>query len=489
MPEQVIIRKHRVQINTRGLDEAFYLQKYYEENLHEEVVAMMERVFKSVPFSDQYLEINKLEIQLGRIDVQEFEHYFVKLVEEKLLLELQDKVMLDKLNSDKITTEQITGEIIELSTPLKFDSPEVEKLWYFLQHGYYPWWVKKQEQLEPSVLLKQLSEAEFNKLLIKILTGNEEKSAFEMNAVISRLFNYLSKEQQDSYLIGLALLLNDHKIISNINYLIEFREELLYQFGVSIPQYNFQLFNLLMKRGESTDLFMYQFMQQLQSSAEVSIKDLKKSLNKLKSDELKASLNRLFSKLGSEPQDITQKEAIRQGSPKSKDILTEDGIYINNAGLVLLQPFLPALFSKCGLLNDSGHIKSPESQHKGAVLLYYLQCGSDQYREWEMPLNKMLCGMAPEDLLPGDIILTESEKEECRELLKAIIKHWTVLKSSSIEAIQNTFLLREGKISKQDNKYYIIVERTGFDVLLDGLPWGFHTIKLGWLDHIIYVEW
>jgi hypothetical protein len=101
----------------------------------------------------------------------------------------------------------------------------------------------------------------------------------------------------------------------------------------------------------------------------------------------------------------------------------------------------------------------------------------------------MLCGMAPEDLLPGDIILTESEKEECRELLKAIIKHWTVLKSSSIEAIQNTFLLREGKISKQDNKYYIIVERTGFDVLLDGLPWGFHTIKLGWLDHIIYVEW
>ena len=121
--------------------------------------------------------------------------------------------------------------------------------------------------------------------------------------------------------------------------------------------------------------------------------------------------------------------------------------------------------------------------------MYYLQCGDDDYKEWEMPFNKIACGLSPEEVFPNNISIEEAEKEECKILMQSLVDYWDALKGASIEAVQNTFILREGKMSWKEDHWLLQVERTGVDILLDKLPWSFSTIKLPWLDHLIYTEW
>jgi hypothetical protein len=166
-----------------------------------------------------------------------------------------------------------------------------------------------------------------------------------------------------------------------------------------------------------------------------------------------------------------------------------EGIYISNAGLVILQPFLTLFFENLGLIDDNRQFISSHTQIKAAVILYYLQSGQVDYNEWEMSLNKILCGMATDELIPNDILLSDQEKAESDTLLKTVIEYWDALKRSSVEAVQTTFLTREGKVSFKETHWLIQVERTGVDILVDRLPWGIGTIKLPWLNELIYVEW
>ena len=79
--------------------------------------------------------------------------------------------------------------------------------------------------------------------------------------------------------------------------------------------------------------------------------------------------------------------------------------------------------------------------------------------------------------------------KKCRRLLTAVIEHWEALKGASIEAVQNTFLLREGKVTKKEGQWLVQVERTGVDILLEKLPWNYSILKLPWLNELIYTEW
>ncbi len=74
-------------------------------------------------------------------------------------------------------------------------------------------------------------------------------------------------------------------------------------------------------------------------------------------------------------------------------------------------------------------------------------------------------------------------------LLKSAIQHWKILGKTSIDALRETFLKREGIIVFKDRNINLKVEQKGFDILVSKIPWSFQTIKLSWNDYIIYVDW
>jgi hypothetical protein len=167
------------------------------------------------------------------------------------------------------------------------------------------------------------------------------------------------------------------------------------------------------------------------------------------------------------------------------------GIYIDNAGLVLLTPFLSVFFQRLGYLNDKRTFISEEIRERAALLLHHLVCGeaSFQVEEHHLLLNKLMCGFLPESVLPNEFTITNEEQELSDELLKTVISRWEIIKRSSPSVFQKTFLQHEGRLTKVDEGWELHIERTAFDVMIDKLPWGISISKFTWGKTVIYTTW
>lgn len=160
------------------------------------------------------------------------------------------------------------------------------------------------------------------------------------------------------------------------------------------------------------------------------------------------------------------------------------GIYIDNAGLVLLHPFLPALFEELGLARD-GELLQPD---RALALLHYLASGQPQAPEYALALPKLLCHL-PLTSSPEPVMLHAAEQAEAEALLKAVIGHWSALRDTSPDGLRGAFLLRPGKLSERGGEWLLQVERQTADILLGDLPWGYSAIRLPWMAGILWVEW
>lgn len=163
-----------------------------------------------------------------------------------------------------------------------------------------------------------------------------------------------------------------------------------------------------------------------------------------------------------------------------------EGLYIENAGLVLLHPFLPQFFTALTISAD-GQLLNPE---RALCLLHYLSTGQPTAPEYQLILAKILCNVDLTMPVATNIALTTEELAEAEALLNAVIKHWSVLKSTGIDGLRHTFLLRPGKISlRDDGDWQLQVEHQSFDILLDQLPWGISMVKLPWMSRMLWVDW
>jgi hypothetical protein len=166
----------------------------------------------------------------------------------------------------------------------------------------------------------------------------------------------------------------------------------------------------------------------------------------------------------------------------------KEGLFIENAGLVLIHPFLLHFLKALDLCNDQS-FKDEKAQVQAIHLLHYLATGTTQPVEYELVFNKVLCNWPLDRPLKRRVRISKKMKKEAENMLLACLKHWTVLKGSSTDALRGNFLLREGKLVRKDKGWQLIVERKAQDILLDSLPWGFGTIKLPWMEEILFVEW
>lgn len=174
---------------------------------------------------------------------------------------------------------------------------------------------------------------------------------------------------------------------------------------------------------------------------------------------------------------------------KNKDLMNDTIFehYIDNAGLILIHPFLKHLFDNCLLLDKNNEISNPEV---AAHLLHYVATGREQDYEHTMVFEKFLCNIPVNQPIDRNILLPEKYKNEARDMLRAVLINWDKMKESSIELLQNEFLQRPGKIAlKDDESPKIVIERKTQDILLDSLSWNISIVKLDWKKRIVYIDW
>lgn len=163
-------------------------------------------------------------------------------------------------------------------------------------------------------------------------------------------------------------------------------------------------------------------------------------------------------------------------------------IYIRNAGLVILWPYLTSFLETIGLVEHNRFINEGANE-RGVLLLQYLACGVETVREYDLPLNKILCGLSPAAPVGPCFEITPKEKKEVENLLRAVIQNWPALKNLSPSGLRELFLQREGMIFTRDGQLVLRVTEQACDILLDQMPWGIGTVKLPWMKELLLVEW
>ncbi|MEG1564367.1 MAG: contractile injection system tape measure protein [Bacteroides sp.] len=164
---------------------------------------------------------------------------------------------------------------------------------------------------------------------------------------------------------------------------------------------------------------------------------------------------------------------------------------IGNAGLSLLSPWFPRLFGMLGYLDEEKrNFKDTASRIRAVFLLQYLVCPEEkEYREPELVFNRLLVALPAQVPLPKQIELTDEEKQTADSLLKGVKDNWTKMSNTSASGFRQSFILRNGQLEQQDEKWQLTVESHAYDMLLETVPWAFRQIRYPWLKKYIQVLW
>jgi hypothetical protein len=436
--------------------------------LHSDLTNVINNLCNEMCDQDEMIQINHLEIDLGEIPFERL-HY---IMPEKCYSAFKEK-------------------LYDLSIPLKKNESVIEK--------------SSLVEIHEIVLLQKL-----------LATGNLPWQAgkpkdFSLNAYVLQLLEKYPVELKEMLLDNLSDVKFTERLVAQLR--IEVLKKVLILFGISETDIA-EVKNVLEQVAVASKKTVSQQDLQLYS-IKIIFNILNKRSFKLSEDQIKTLLTeQIISGLNINPEvqvveEILTHEIIKEIHSKvnllksetinddiAKDIFqeaddsveTEEKIFIENAGYILLSVFLPPLFKELQLLKE-GKFTDKHSQHKALFLLHFLGTGENTAPEYVLQLNKILCGIAPGETIPLSIILSEKETNECEQLLKDMIEHWAVLKNSSIEGLRNSFLMRDGLLSFHDDHWLLQVEKKGYDALMESIPWSWQTIKFDWMNTYIEVEW
>lgn len=165
-------------------------------------------------------------------------------------------------------------------------------------------------------------------------------------------------------------------------------------------------------------------------------------------------------------------------------------IHIDDAGLIILSPFLPRFFDRLSYLDEDGRFLSPDRQIRAVHLTRSLAFRDEDDRtEGQLTFSKILCGLSPLFPVVSPFSATEKEIQETESLLEAVIQYWTSLKNTTVGVMQRTFIQRHGTIEKDEEGWLLRVEGKAFDILMEDIPWGYSTFLPAWSKMTIFTEW
>lgn len=180
----------------------------------------------------------------------------------------------------------------------------------------------------------------------------------------------------------------------------------------------------------------------------------------------------------------------------AKDLLEENSMapaiigeaYVHNAGIVLVAPYLQRLWGILELTANGSFIDDTAAQ-RAVHLLQYIVTGKSETPEYQLVLNKLLCGIHGGLPIALGINITTQEKEVIEQMLKGIIANWTALGTTSVQGLRETFLQRQAYLDYADDAWHMKVQPSTFDMLLDRLPWSFALIRFPWMTAPLHVTW
>lgn len=500
MERNSIILRNNIEFNIHATCDAFDLNNAIIEWYNELFLPLLNKVISEIDDPEYLLRIEELNIDLDL----DFSTSFLQGLEKKLMEEIIRQIPIGSMSVEN------ADNIIMLPSRIHF----WEVFIFYLENGFLPWQSTLNSGRE---LLNELSE-KFEKVSreeirqLKIALCQIEASKRFINLVFSdpdfrtmlgKISGNLPEFGPQSHLYADIALLSG-LIQLNAPTPLEKRSG---SNTISISKKIYQkLLTLLSKQSHeaSAVTILKELLPEYISQIVVPKSEL------LEMDFKSVAVRTVLENIISTKKDYQEKGKTKSGTENKSSIgkageidlptqekqvkallnnrleeAAKQGIFINNAGFIIVAPFLPALFEKTGLLSE-GKINQTET---AISLCYYLLNGHTNYTEFELPIIKILCGLPLNKAVPNGSELSDNMKNEANELLNAIITHWQVLKGTSTEGLREAFFYRNGKIVSDYNSWHLRVEQKPYDMLLQKLPWNITMIKLSWMKKVLMTEW
>ena len=490
MPADVRIRKHKIAVQASDERMAVRCRQIIAELATRELATLYERIFnQQEENSTSYLNIGKLQIDLGTMTEKEMEMNFINALEAQIRNVLEELLAQSPVPDDTPAhSAKHQDPDVERTTPVTYKSESqqnIEILQHYLEQGHYPWWITPEKSTSAEALYRRLSDQGREELLLFMIRKFKNWTEARRNAAIKRLLasvNGVSEVEAVKTIEQLSGLFSDSTLERNVDTVIANYAYFAEVFGIKPRIIHERLLYTILSAETQGEILKY-FVESLFKDHKVVNQQALESLVNHRNSLLSGLA---FSTRTNDADETPKAHTSKQDGSKNTN---QPEIYINNAGLIILHPFLAPFFNLLGLTNEHHAFQRSEDKPFAAVLLHYLQTGETAYEEREMSLNKVLCGMDTSDAIDHDICIPAPALQASRSLLEELIGHWTALKGSSVESVQHSFFTRPGKLSFNGNAWLLQVERTAMDVLVDRLPWGLSVIKLPWNKQLIYTEW
>ncbi len=505
------IQKVSLQVDFGGLENSLGLQDGLSLYFYEKIEPVLQKIFDEYGEDKSLLRIEKMELDCGIVQNQDWENQLLDEITAQLIQSLKSQ----QKNPDVFIEKPKSAEDVFL---------------FFLENGYFPWNSQFGDinELEKYVQLKfplinalaeqtasldniaarishsfsegfvlkffnlviENSEKWSQQFLKKCLPYSIKKHPILMGLMAVVLHSLKEGKGIDSQLFWPNLLkkeslFEDQGFLELFLFEIQGEQKMQESFSVFLSSHHFQLLDL------GDILRIKALLFQIKSTAK-NKSWINPCLRILEALILESSLKSKKSGAATNPHKpltlIKEQKSRTIIIGGKTELITEKDIYIENAGMAILHPFILPLFENLKLVNNKEFV-SLEAQNMGVQILEYLVWGKNIHTENYMPLNKIICGMDPVQIWKTDSEISKDIETESELLLKDVIRHWGVLKNTGIEGLRETFLQRPGKLSHNQNGWKLIVEQKTVDILIGSLPWGLGIIKLPWMPEMLFVEW
>ena len=500
-----IIEKVRVEVNTSRLETAHSIQNNIDTFLKNELFPRLELLFDEYKFQDEIVRFDELTLDLSvekGDDLSNLPTEIYKQLKEKIDLQIPFQMELKSDFSEYSESEEQNVRRISATQ----NSGNV--FLFFLMNGYLPWY-GKEEQIrsftQPETWEKSLDDREFFRKLDHILEISENatdrfilqfpdetitaylrRKNLRIHAETSAILKISQNLDKDSRRIFLKLLIrlahDDFPGVSEVFDRLIFgvmMEEKRVSKKTDIPEIaQFKkLFQRILPETSLQDSVLEKIdllidgKPWIPNEAQKHQETKPKPFHENDEDEILIGVQK---NQGTKPEPFFEKN--------------EDEIGIQNAGLILLHPFLKPFFTACGIAGKHGNLP-PENFDLAVQTLHFLATGNEDVFELNLVFEKFLCGVPLKMPLQQKSLLTDSIKTEANDLLVEVVRYWPALKNTSADGLRQMFIQRDGKLIQEEAKYKLIVERKAQDVLLEKLNWNISVIKLPWISKILFTEW
>ena len=359
--EKHIIKKAIVEIYVPSADNAMDLQNKTLSFFKEKICPLIEKIIERYSISGETIRIDKLEL-----DFENFSPENSGLGELQKLEEQIEKKIINLISENR--SDNFSGEILTAVKKIPKEKADEELFFHLLKTGTLPWWAKTEQPISIETLAQKIvlqPSDSFKKELTSILG---------VGAVRKRIAYKLSSESIEK-IISLVFSASSD-LLKYLNEILGFAKDdfsasenlrqILYEFILKKPSASSkaQFISDFIKEKNDFSLAekLYTLANKSVSNEETLVyKEALADTNEYFSGNIKKiftvkDVKMFFDKMEKSTNSTSEKE-VEIDVSESVEVYEETGDYfIKNSGVIILAPYLPALFKALELWDGKAFV-------------------------------------------------------------------------------------------------------------------------------------